>query len=109
MWKTLSLTMLIYNVKSTQFYHIIIRLDLQYLVSIAPGTGQDWYYHWKAEELKRVNKSELVPTLIAIDPETNEPDETKVCIKSISIRASRTVLHFHCCISPGCVRKPCGG
>ena len=42
------------------------------------GTGQDWYYHWKAEELKRVNKSELVPTLIAVDPETQEPDETKV-------------------------------
>lgn len=42
------------------------------------GTGQNWYYHWKADELTRVNKSGLVPTLVAVDPETGEPDETKV-------------------------------
>lgn len=43
------------------------------------GTGKDWYYHWKAEELTRVNKSGLVPTLIAMNPETGETDESKVC------------------------------
>jgi glutathione S-transferase len=26
----------------------------------------EWYYHWKAEELKRVNPSALVPTLVPI-------------------------------------------
>jgi len=31
------------------------------------GTGQEWYYHWKAEELKRVNPSALVPTLIPVE------------------------------------------
>lgn len=29
-------------------------------------TGREWYYHWKAEELKRVNPSALVPTLIPL-------------------------------------------
>ena len=55
--------------------------ELQKDAKSVTGTGQDWYYHWKAEELKRVNKSELVPTLIAVDPETQQPDETKVCIE----------------------------
>jgi glutathione S-transferase len=32
------------------------------------GTGQEWYYHWKADELKRVNPSALVPTLIPMVP-----------------------------------------
>lgn len=52
--------------------------ELQKDAKSVTGTGQDWYYHWKAEELKRVNKSELVPTLIAVDPTTGEPDESKV-------------------------------
>ena len=47
------------------------------------GTGQDWYYHWKSEELTRVNKSALVPTLIAIDPDTQETDESKVVYESL--------------------------
>jgi glutathione S-transferase len=28
--------------------------------------NKEWYYHWKADELKRVNPSALVPTLIPI-------------------------------------------
>jgi len=31
------------------------------------GTGKEWWYHWKADELKRVNPSALVPTLIPIN------------------------------------------
>jgi glutathione S-transferase len=44
---------------------------------------QYWYYHWKAEELKRVNPSALVPTLIPIDLETNLPDESRTVWESL--------------------------
>lgn len=57
--------------------------ELQKDAKSVTGTGQDWYYHWKAEELKRVNKSALVPTLIAVDPDTQEPDESKVVYESL--------------------------
>ena len=57
---------------------IIQGWELQKDEKSVTGTGQDWYYHWKAEELTRVNKSALVPTLITIDPDTQETDETKV-------------------------------
>ena len=30
------------------------------------GTGKEWWYHWKADELKRSNPSALVPTLIPV-------------------------------------------
>lgn len=38
------------------------------------GGGKEWYYHWKADELKRVNPSALVPTLIpiAFDPDSGQ-------------------------------------
>lgn len=42
------------------------------------GTGQEWWYHWKADELKRTNPSALVPTLVPVDPETGKSDESKV-------------------------------
>lgn len=42
------------------------------------GTGKEWWYHWKAEELKRTNPSALVPTLIPVDTNTGAPDESKV-------------------------------
>ena len=41
------------------------------------GTGKEWWYHWKAEELKRTSPSALVPTLIPID-EDGTPNEEKV-------------------------------
>lgn len=47
------------------------------------GTGQEWYYHWKADELKRVNPSALVPTLIPIDENTGLPNEQKVVYESL--------------------------
>eukprot|EP00522_Entomoneis_paludosa_P006895 CAMPEP_0172439596 /NCGR_PEP_ID=MMETSP1065-20121228/527_1 /TAXON_ID=265537 /ORGANISM="Amphiprora paludosa, Strain CCMP125" /LENGTH=303 /DNA_ID=CAMNT_0013188299 /DNA_START=42 /DNA_END=953 /DNA_ORIENTATION=- len=48
------------------------------------GTGKEWYYHWKAEELKRVNPSALVPTLIPLDDTTQEqPNETEVVFESL--------------------------
>ena len=28
------------------------------------GTGHEWWYHWKSEELRKYNPSALVPTLI---------------------------------------------
>ena len=42
------------------------------------GAGHEWWYHWKADELKRANPSGLVPTLIPIHPESGLPDESKV-------------------------------
>ena len=30
------------------------------------GTGKEWFYHWKADELKRVNPSALVPTIMPV-------------------------------------------
>ena len=42
------------------------------------GTGKEWWYHWKADELKRANPSALVPTLIPVDAATGEADESKV-------------------------------
>ena len=43
------------------------------------GTGKEWWYHWKSEELVRCNPSALVPTLIPVDKETGKSDESKVC------------------------------
>jgi hypothetical protein len=40
--------------------------------------GHEWWYHWKAEELKRSSPGALVPTLIPVDEETGNPDESKV-------------------------------
>lgn len=47
------------------------------------GTGKEWWYHWKADELKRVNPSALVPTLIPIDRKTNLTDESKAVYESL--------------------------
>jgi len=46
------------------------------------GTGKEWYYHWKADELKRVNPSALVPTLIPLD-ENDQPNENKPVYESL--------------------------
>jgi glutathione S-transferase len=43
------------------------------------GTGKEWWYHWKAGELKRANPSALVPTLIPVD-EAGKPNEEKVLL-----------------------------
>ena len=37
--------------------------------------NKEWYYHWKADELKRVNPSALVPTLIPINFVLNDQQE----------------------------------
>ena len=42
------------------------------------GAGHEWWYHWKADELKRSNPGALVPTLIPVDEQSGEPDESKV-------------------------------
>lgn len=47
------------------------------------GTGKEWWYHWKADELKRTNPSGLVPTLIPVDPCTGESDESKPVFESL--------------------------
>lgn len=47
------------------------------------GTGKEWWYHWKADELKRANPSALVPTLIPVDPDTGESDESKSVYESL--------------------------
>ena len=56
------------------------------------GTGKEWWYHWKAEELRRANPSALVPTLIPIvqradgttfNDEAKAVYESNVCIQYI--------------------------
>mmetsp|Transcript_3109 Transcript_3109/g.4149 ORF Transcript_3109/g.4149 Transcript_3109/m.4149 type:complete len:300 (+) Transcript_3109:69-968(+) len=47
------------------------------------GTGKEWWYHWKADELKRVNPSALVPTLIPINSDTGKSDESKAVYESL--------------------------
>ena len=46
------------------------------------GTGKEWYYHWKADELKRVNPSALVPTLIPVKS-NGDPDEDHAVYESL--------------------------
>jgi len=54
------------------------------------GTGKEWWYHWKADELKRSNPSALVPTLIPVTQTKTEdghveeiPDESKAVYESL--------------------------
>jgi len=47
------------------------------------GTGKEWWYHWKADELRRANPSALVPTLIPVDPVSGEADESKSVYESL--------------------------
>ena len=49
---------------------------------LLPGTGSEWWYHWKADELKRSNPSGLVPTLIPID-NNGKPNEEKSVYESL--------------------------
>jgi len=46
------------------------------------GTGKEWWYHWKADELKRCNPSALVPTLIPMT-ESGQVDESKAVFESL--------------------------
>lgn len=46
------------------------------------GTGKEWWYHWKADELKRVNPSALVPTLIPIN-DKGQSEESKAVYESL--------------------------
>lgn len=46
------------------------------------GTGKEWWYHWKADELKRVNPSALVPTLIPINKD-GISEESKAVYESL--------------------------
>mmetsp|Transcript_14513 Transcript_14513/g.40012 ORF Transcript_14513/g.40012 Transcript_14513/m.40012 type:complete len:288 (-) Transcript_14513:1254-2117(-) len=47
------------------------------------GSGHEWWYHWKADELKRSNPGALVPTLIPVDAETGAADESKSVYESL--------------------------
>ena len=46
------------------------------------GTGKEWWYHWKADELKRSNPSALVPTLIPVS-DSGQVDDTKAVYESL--------------------------
>ena len=39
------------------------------------GTGKEWYYHWKSDELKASNPSALVPTLIPLVNDKPQPEK----------------------------------
>ena len=59
------------------------------------GTGKEWYYHWKADELKEVNPSALGPTLIPHDQDGNpQPEkavyESLVCIDYVDKMSGAT-------------------
>jgi hypothetical protein len=56
------------------------------------GTGKEWWYHWKADELRRSNPSALVPTLIPVNPETGVADESKVGAITYTISCSMESL-----------------
>lgn len=45
------------------------------------GTGSEWWYHWKADELKRTNPSGLVPTLIPM--REGKSDESRPVFESL--------------------------
>lgn len=50
------------------------------------GTGKEWFYHWKADELLRVNPSALVPTLMPIVKDSdgkNVVQEDKAVFESL--------------------------
>lgn len=46
------------------------------------GNTHEWYYHWKADELKRANPSALVPTLIPV-MDHDQPDESRAVYESL--------------------------
>jgi len=46
------------------------------------GTGKEWWYHWKADELRRANPSALVPTLIPLT-EDGSSDESRAVYESL--------------------------
>jgi len=54
------------------------------------GNKHEWYYHWKADELKRANPSALVPTLIPVvddagggDKQQQIVDESRAVYESL--------------------------
>lgn len=47
--------------------------------------GPEWYYHWKADELTRVNPSGLVPTVISMDDATASADESRAVWESLVV------------------------
>eukprot|EP01083_Nonionella_stella_P287027 976920_1 len=51
------------------------------------GTGKEWWYHWKSDELLRTNPSALVPTLIPVD-------EHGVSIESKAVYESLITIEF---------------
>lgn len=73
--------------------HHATRVDYQWVEALGweqrpdennvTGTGKEWWYHWKAEELKRVNPSALVPTLIPVDSLTGKGIESKAVYESL--------------------------
>jgi glutathione S-transferase len=59
-------------------------------VNNVTGTGKEWYYHWKADELKRVNPSALVPTLIPLVLTTTTMDGTTTTTTAATAAATHT-------------------
>jgi glutathione S-transferase len=47
------------------------------------ASTKEWYYHWKADELKRTNPSGLVPTLIPVGSDGTTPDESRAVWESL--------------------------
>lgn len=65
------------------------------------GNTHEWYYHWKADELKRVNPSALVPTLIphvsnndTLTSKDNENDNPRPVDESKAVYESLIVIDY---------------
>jgi len=48
------------------------------------GTGKEWWYHWKSDELIKANPSALVPTLIPVSDQ-DEPIMSKSVYESLVV------------------------
>mmetsp|Transcript_39620 Transcript_39620/g.55843 ORF Transcript_39620/g.55843 Transcript_39620/m.55843 type:complete len:285 (-) Transcript_39620:47-901(-) len=61
-------------------------------------TEKEWWYHWKADELKRANPSALVPTLIPLVPDNNNENNNTpssfIPLESKAIYESLITIEF---------------
>jgi glutathione S-transferase len=70
------------------------------------GTGKEWFYHWKADELVRVNPSALVPTLMPIIVKDDNNDNVVVVQEDKAVFESLVTIDYIDAVS-GATGKDC--